>query len=382
MLAVRWYLRFGLSYRDLEELLAERGIEVDHVTLYRWVRRFTPELVDAARPCRHAVGGLAQRYREVVGDGSGELLAGVARRMVVDHATLEVVGALRGAAIEPVLLKGPAVARWLYDRPDERSYDDADLLLAPADFAPGEDVLRRLGYERFEPPERAVPLPAGQRPHADTWTREDSTVAIDLHRCLHHTEHVPAQLVWDEVWRDRTTLDVHDTSLTVPSVRVRLLHIVVHLQPKDVPGTRAWIDLERAIHRVDREDWVAAVELADRFGVRAEVGALLALVDGGAELAEQLSLDTTPTDVLLQEHRRHVPAIPHLARRVKGRPAGETVRVVLAKVSLARVRAVTPLGEHGRVSLGRAYAHQLARISGAIRDWVRYRRRGGGRALR
>jgi len=36
LLAVRWYLRFGLSYRDLEELLEERGIEVDHVTLYRW----------------------------------------------------------------------------------------------------------------------------------------------------------------------------------------------------------------------------------------------------------------------------------------------------------------------------------------------------------
>jgi transposase-like protein len=33
---VRWYLRYGLSYRDLEELLAHRGIEVDHVTLYRW----------------------------------------------------------------------------------------------------------------------------------------------------------------------------------------------------------------------------------------------------------------------------------------------------------------------------------------------------------
>lgn len=56
VLAVRWYLRFGLSYRDVEELLAERGIEVDHVTLYRWVQRFTPLLVDAARPCRHAIG--------------------------------------------------------------------------------------------------------------------------------------------------------------------------------------------------------------------------------------------------------------------------------------------------------------------------------------
>ncbi len=56
LLSVRWYLRYGLSYRDLEELLAERGIEVDHVTLYRWVQRFTPMLVDAAAPCRHVVG--------------------------------------------------------------------------------------------------------------------------------------------------------------------------------------------------------------------------------------------------------------------------------------------------------------------------------------
>ena len=47
-LAVRWDLRFGLSYRDVEELLAERGIEVDHVSVYRWVQRFTPLLIDAA----------------------------------------------------------------------------------------------------------------------------------------------------------------------------------------------------------------------------------------------------------------------------------------------------------------------------------------------
>jgi transposase, IS6 family len=56
VLAVRWYLRFGLSYRDVEELLAERGIQVDHVSIYRWVQRFTPLLAEAARPCRHRVG--------------------------------------------------------------------------------------------------------------------------------------------------------------------------------------------------------------------------------------------------------------------------------------------------------------------------------------
>jgi transposase-like protein len=56
LLAVRWYLRYGLSYRDVEELLAERGIDVDHVTIYRWVQRFTPLAIDAARPRRHSVG--------------------------------------------------------------------------------------------------------------------------------------------------------------------------------------------------------------------------------------------------------------------------------------------------------------------------------------
>jgi transposase-like protein len=56
VLSVRWYLRFALSYRDVEELLADRGIEVDHTTVYRWVQRFTPLLTEAARPCRHAVG--------------------------------------------------------------------------------------------------------------------------------------------------------------------------------------------------------------------------------------------------------------------------------------------------------------------------------------
>ena len=45
-----------LGKRNVEELLAERGIAVDHVTVYRWVQRFTPLLIDAARPCRHAVG--------------------------------------------------------------------------------------------------------------------------------------------------------------------------------------------------------------------------------------------------------------------------------------------------------------------------------------
>ena len=69
-MAVRWYLRYGLSYRDVEELLAERGITVDHVTVYRWVQRFTPEFIEAARLCRHAPGGrwfVDETYVQVAG---------------------------------------------------------------------------------------------------------------------------------------------------------------------------------------------------------------------------------------------------------------------------------------------------------------------------
>jgi IS6 family transposase len=70
MLAVRWYLRYGLSFRDVEELLAERGVEVDHVATHRWVQRFTPLLIDAARPRRHTVGGrwfVDETYVKVAG---------------------------------------------------------------------------------------------------------------------------------------------------------------------------------------------------------------------------------------------------------------------------------------------------------------------------
>jgi transposase-like protein len=53
VLAVRWYLR-NLAYRDVEELLVERGVDVDHVTVFRWVQRFVPLLADAARFARRA----------------------------------------------------------------------------------------------------------------------------------------------------------------------------------------------------------------------------------------------------------------------------------------------------------------------------------------
>ena len=99
-MAVRWYPRYGLSYRDVQELLAERGVDVDHVTIYRWVQRFTPLVIDAARPCRHSVGDrwfVDETYVRVAGvwryvyravDQNGQVIdVNVSKRRNVDAAT-------------------------------------------------------------------------------------------------------------------------------------------------------------------------------------------------------------------------------------------------------------------------------------------------------
>jgi IS6 family transposase len=50
LLCVRWYLRYSLSYRDLEEMMRERGLSLDHTTIYRWVQAYAPELEKRIRP--------------------------------------------------------------------------------------------------------------------------------------------------------------------------------------------------------------------------------------------------------------------------------------------------------------------------------------------
>src|SRR3954447_6194248 len=50
LLCVRWYCRYQLSYRELEEMMRERGLLVDHTTVWRWVQRYAPEINKRIRP--------------------------------------------------------------------------------------------------------------------------------------------------------------------------------------------------------------------------------------------------------------------------------------------------------------------------------------------
>ena len=50
LLCVRWYCRYQLSYRDLEEMMQERGLILDHTTVFRWVQKYAPEINKRIRP--------------------------------------------------------------------------------------------------------------------------------------------------------------------------------------------------------------------------------------------------------------------------------------------------------------------------------------------
>ena len=65
LLGVRWYLAYGLSLRDLKEMMAERGILVDHSTIHRWVVHFSPLLIERFNQGKHAVAGKWHAIRTV-----------------------------------------------------------------------------------------------------------------------------------------------------------------------------------------------------------------------------------------------------------------------------------------------------------------------------
>lgn len=291
--------------------------------------------------------------------------------MLVDRHTIEVVRALNEVGATPVLLKGPVVAQWLYAGSLVRSYKDVDLLVAPGDRARSEEVLRAMGHVlQLGPTGRGATGERGPS-HADTWTHAASPVSVDLHRCIHHTEHLPPQDVWDEIWRDHRTLRLREIEVAVPSPRVLALHVVLHVQAKDVAGSQAWTDLERAVVAVDAATWSGAAALARRWGVEREMGALLALVPGGDALASDLALATEPPLHLRRQHQRHAPALTRLRLQLAGAGWRGTVQVLAHQMAPARVRAAASSPD---AHLVRAYGERFAALPRAGAEWLRCQR--------
>jgi hypothetical protein len=215
-----------------------------------------------------------------------EALTVIGQRLRVDSWTAEAIVALRARGIRAVLLKGPAVACWLYrDDPHARPYADADLLVAPNHRPVAGDVLRRLGYVSYGEPVLAV-----DEPHARHFHRPADGAFVDLHRVIHCTEHLATQRVWNALSAGTQTLGVAGVEVEIPSAAVRALHLVLHLSWYDGPESQPWRDLQRALQVVDSQTWDDAAAIARSLGIEAWFGARLHRLLEARELVRTLAL--------------------------------------------------------------------------------------------
>lgn len=217
-------------------------------------------------------------------------LLGAARALSCDRVSAEVIGAMQGADIETILLKGPSIARWLYPR-GGRSYIDTDILVPACDVDHAAGVLRSLGFTDllagFHPRELDT------RPAEITFVRRAESGQgpdglVDLHHNLPGLP-VPSTVLWQAFSADTETMRIGGVNAQVAGRTALALHIVLHAVQHGFHGhTRE--DLSRAIAVLSADDWRDAAELAGRLGVADVLGAGLRSQAAGAEVADRLRL--------------------------------------------------------------------------------------------
>lgn len=209
----------------------------------------------------------------------------VANNLRVDAATSEVCVALRDAGIATILLKGPAVARWLYGPEEPRFYGDCDLLLSSTDLAAASRTLERLGFVARHDPRS----PDWGREHAREFERGLDRVVVDLHTTLPGVG-VDNATAWRKLSAHTETMTVGGTEVPVLSPPGRALHVSLHSAQHGFQWKRPLKDLERAITTADAETWRRAADLAHRLGATESFAAGLRLTEAGADLAARLNL--------------------------------------------------------------------------------------------
>ena len=242
------------------------------------------------------------RGHEPTRGGSG-LRTRAARRLTLEYTLAGVVGALAAADIRSLVLKGPAFAHWLYDDPSERSYQDFDLLVAPADVAAARAVLAARGFE---------PLPEGthehERTHHESWQRaETPAVTVELHHTLPLVGATP-ELLWERFSAGRRTLAIAGGSVETPGLAASALLVALHAAWHRDDSAKPRVDLARALDRLDEPAWRAAAALARELDAEPGFVAGLAKVPGGRTLIDDLGLglpgSRAPCDCSRVGHRR------------------------------------------------------------------------------
>jgi putative nucleotidyltransferase-like protein len=287
----------------------------------------------------------------------------------LDIAAAEVVTALRNVSIRSILLRGPALALWLYED-GTRFYSDVDLLVAPDDFARAEQVLARLGFKPS-----AIAPPAG---HAQLLRRQRDSAAVDLHRAI-----VGVGVGEGEAWNvladctEAMSLGGEEFEVLRPQARAML--VALHAAQHGVAMPQPLEDLSRALERFEQTDWTASAALADRLEATEAFSAGLRLLPPGEMLATRLGLPLETSVGTVLRARTAVNMSLGFERLAQTSGLREKLRLARRKAlpEIEFMRAWTPLARRGRTGLPVAYAWRLAWLlwhaPAGFRAWWRAR---------
>jgi hypothetical protein len=308
-------------------------------------------------------------------DASRALLV-AAQTMTIDVMSAEVARALERHGVPALLLRGPALARWLYADGEARSYVDADLLVPPGGMAAAGEALDDLGFRCWFDDRTAADL--RMAPHAQTWFRARDNATLDLHWTVGGLRAAP-EAVWAELSARRASLRVGGAELRVPDEGALALVVALHAAVHGTGKTKPAEDLDRALARADdavwREAWTLARALDGESGFVAGVAARPA----GNALLRRLGVDATPSveaALLAGSHRPGT--VPLIAlSRARGR-ARLRVAARAAFPPPEYLRVSHPIARRGRLGLTAGYAVRLLRgawgLPGAGRAVLRTRR--------
>jgi hypothetical protein len=287
----------------------------------------------------------------------------------LDLIAAEVVTELDAADVPSILLKGPAVARWLY--PDGgRTYGDVDLLVEPCNRPAAEAVLTRLGFSDAKAGES--PLEVSDR--SRSWVRGDHDT-IDLHVALEGAEK-RVERAWGALLENTEQQRIGGRDISVLNPAGRALHLALHACQHGQHEPQPLQDLERALAQVSPEVWTEAYELAERLRAVDAFGAGLRLVPGGDDVADSLGVpvDARPGVVLRAQGGGHAPGM-NIDRMVRARGLRTKVATALRWTfpSPAKMRRLFPLARRGRAGLALAYIRRLTHVRGAVDEYEQWR---------
>jgi hypothetical protein len=210
--------------------------------------------------------------------------------VALDVALVEAVEALRSRRLASLLLKGPALAEWLYPEPAERNYGDVYLMVDPGRFTEAERVLFDLGYRRSA---------ASTAAHHEVWSRGRRVpVKIELHRTLFWVRCPPDQ-AWSLLSAGAEEMTVLGSAIPIMGIGGRLVTVVLHAAQHGRGFAQSLTDLDRALELASVDDWRGAVKLAHRLDADEAFGAGLRLRPAGAALADRFGLPPASSSELM-----------------------------------------------------------------------------------